>query len=113
MRCARPQSDQCTPSIGIATIHSFYQYLKTGQLPFQTPTPGRDVLAPRTGGTAPPIGGVYEQPVTKAGVPYKNAPPSRHPVEERAALPGYQKDVFGWFAHPQQEERSRYTTHGV
>ena len=58
----------------VALTSSVYQYLKTGQAPQDM----RDLVAPRTGGTQR-VGGKYG-----ADVP------------ERAAIPGYQKDVYGF-----------------
>lgn len=57
-----------------ATINAIYQYLKTGQ----PPESAEDLMSPRTGGMVPGVGG-------GATVP------------ERAILPGYDKDVFGWY----------------
>ncbi len=86
------------------TVHSVYQYLKSGEFPEQP----RDLLAPKTGGLAPPIGGEYEPRLTKKGVPYKGDTRSAaHPVLERALLPGYQKDVYGWYMHPVQEAKNK------
>ncbi len=85
------------------TVHAVYQYLKAGELPS-----GQDLAAPLTGGLAPPIGGEYEPRLTRKGVPYKGdtrAPAV--PVPERALLPGYQKDVFGWYMHPVQETKNK------
>lgn len=58
----------------IATINGIYQYIKTGK----PPQSAQDLMAPPTGGTAPGFGGHSQVP-------------------ERAILPGYQKDVFGWY----------------
>ena len=61
---------------------TIYQFLKTGEMPAGL----QDLIAPRTGGTTP------------EGMP------------ERVVLPGYMKDVFGWYEDPRQEalnKRSR------
>lgn len=50
-----------------------YQYAKTGITPWQSETPVRDLIAPRTGGQTP-----------------EGAP-------ERAILPGYEKDPLQWY----------------
>ena len=68
--------------IGVALMSSIYQYLKTGQLP----SSAADLAAGRTGGTL------------KSGRP------------ERGILPGYEKDVLGWFNDPSQEARNKLAT---
>jgi len=90
---------------GIAAVHSLYQYLKTGDLPDSV----QDLMAPMTGGMAPPLGGEYEPRLTKKGTVYKSdaGRPPALPVDERALLPGYQKDVFGWYMHPGQEASNK------
>jgi hypothetical protein len=60
----------------VAATNSIYQFLKTGELP-KSP---RDLVGPRTGGQA-----------GKSGFP------------ERAVLPGYEKDVYGWIGNPAGE----------
>jgi hypothetical protein len=62
--------------MAVATMNGIYQYLKTGKPP-QT---AQDLMAPQTSGEAPGFGG-------------------RGMVPERAILPGYQKDVFGWYTN--------------
>lgn len=57
-----------------ATINAIYQYMKTGQ----APQSAEDLMSPRTGGMVPGFGGGPTVP-------------------ERAILPGYDKDVFGWY----------------
>lgn len=100
--------------VAVATLSAAYQYLKTGEAPQGLD----DLVSPRTGGTAPPVGGEYEPPMTKpkyyrdgtvkeAARPRKGAPPARHAVPERAALPGYQKDVFGWYDDWRQEAANK------
>lgn len=79
--------------MAVATLSAAYQYLKTGKAPESVD----DLVAPRTGGQAPPVGGVYQPKLTKKGVPRKNSAPARTMVDERASLPGYQKDVYGWY----------------
>ena len=61
--------------IGIPLINSAYQYIKTGLVPTQS----LDVMFPQTGGTLP------------SGQP------------ERALLPGYQKEIVGWYNSPTKE----------
>jgi hypothetical protein len=73
--------------IVVATMNAAYQYLKTGKGPESV----EDLVAGRTGGTAPGFGG-------------------RGTVEERIALPGYQKDVFGWYNDWLQEARNKIAT---
>lgn len=60
-----------------------YQYLKTGEPPKDM----QDLLGPRTGGTDPATG----QP-------------------ERLLVPGYMKDVFGFYSHPMQEATNKMAT---
>jgi hypothetical protein len=61
-------------------MNAAYQYLMTGKAPESV----EDLLAGRTGGTSPGFGG-------------------RGEVEERVMLPGYQKDVLGWYHDWRQE----------
>lgn len=60
--------------IVVGSLNAAYQYLKTGEGPRDL----RDLVAGRTAGLAPGFGG-------------------RSQVEERVSLPGYQKDVLGWW----------------
>lgn len=62
------------------TLSAIYQAMKTGQPPESM----QDVLAPRTGGTDPATG----QP-------------------ERLMMPGYMKDVFGFYENPVQEATNK------
>ena len=66
----------------VALTSAVYQYLKTGQ----PPGDASDLMAPQTGGT------------TAYGTP------------ERAILPGYEKDVYGWFNNPSQEALDKIST---
>lgn len=75
--------------IAVATMNAFYQKLMTGKDPESVD----DLMVGRTGGTAPGFGG-------------------RGEVPERALLPGYQKDVFGWYHHPVQEATNKMSTFG-
>src|SRR6516162_4035169 len=70
-----------------AAMNSVYQKLKTGQWPQDE----HDLIAPRTGAMVPGIGG-------KGQVP------------ERIMLPGYQKDVVGWFNDWRQEAKNKIAT---
>ena len=66
-------------AITVAAMSSAYQFLKTGQPPQDV----NDLLAGRTGGT------------TAQGQP------------ERAILPGFQKDVYGWLHDPLAEAQNK------
>ena len=68
-------SSAITLGIAVALTSGVYQYLKTGKPPGSI----YDLMAPQTGGK------------TKAGQP------------ERAILPGFQKDVYGYFHDPLNE----------
>ena len=59
-----------------------YQYLKAGKNPGDL----KDLFVPQTGGT------------------------SIHGNPERAALPGYEKDVYGWLHNPTQEAVNKMAT---
>lgn len=74
--------------ITYATLNAVYQYLKTGQSPESISDVMRGGL---TGGTAPAVGG-------------------HGAVPERAMLPGYMKDVFGWYFDPVQEASNKVAT---
>jgi hypothetical protein len=73
--------------ITVAITNGLYQYAMTGKMP-ESPD---DLVAPRTGGQVPGTGG-------------------RGQVEERAQLPGYQKDVFGWYNDWRQEAGNKMST---
>ena len=64
--------------ITVAMMNSAYQYLKTGKPPESL----TDLLAPQTGGH------------TQSG-------------PERAILPGFQKDIYGWIHDPMQEAENK------
>jgi hypothetical protein len=66
--------------MAVAIVNGVYQYMMTGKGPESV----ADLMHGRTGGKVPGLGG-------------------RGQVEERADLPGYQKDVFGWATDWQQE----------
>lgn len=66
----------------VALTSAIYQYLKTGEPPQDV----TDLMAPRTGGKAE-----FNQP-------------------ERAILPGYEKDVYGWYNNPSQEAFDKLST---
>ena len=70
-----------TMPIIVALTSAAYQYLKDGSNPGDL----RDLFVPKTGGT---VGG----------------------VPERAALPGYEKDVYGWAHDPKQEGLNKLAT---
>ena len=71
--------------IVVATTNAVYQFMKTGKMP-ESP---EDLVAPRTGGTSPGFGG-------------------RGEVEERAMLPGYHRDVLGWWNDAKQEAANKF-----
>ena len=64
--------------ITVAIMNSAYQYMKTGEPPESL----TDLMAPQTGGH------------TKSG-------------PERALLPGFQKDIYGWLHDPVQEAENK------
>lgn len=71
-----------------ATLNAVYQKLKTGKDPESI----EDVMrGGMSGGTQPGVGG-------------------RGTVKERIMMPGYMKDVFGWYAHPVQEAQNKMAT---
>ncbi len=70
--------------MGVSILNSVYQYLMTGE----PPKDYKDVISPRTGGTIPKTQYRPEMP-------------------ERAILPGYIKDVFGWAIDPKQEAANK------
>lgn len=59
--------------VSMGILNTAYQYLKTGTTALDSDTPGKDLIAPRTGAT------------TKTGVP------------EPAIGPGYEKDILGYW----------------
>lgn len=65
------------------TLAALYQGLKTGKAPESI----QDLMAPRTGGTDATTG-----------------------QDERLMLPGYMKDVFGFYEHPMQELTNKIGT---
>jgi hypothetical protein len=71
-----------------ATLNAVYQYLKTGDKPNSI---GDVMRGGMTGGLVPGAGGKGEVP-------------------ERAMMPGYMKDVFGWYYHPYQELKNKVAT---
>ena len=73
--------------IVVATANAVYQKLKTGKDPESVD----DLVVGRTGGTAPGFGG-------------------RGTVPERAMMPGYQKDVLGWYHDWRQEATNKIAT---
>jgi hypothetical protein len=76
-----------------ALMGSVYQYLKTGKSAGDGTPEGmlRDLMVPKTGGHVSGVGG-------------------RGEVEERAQLPGYMRDVFGWFNDWQGEVKNKLAT---
>lgn len=83
--------------IAAGTMAAIYQYLMTGQGPQDL----SDLMAPRTGAT-----------VMGPGVPsLKPFARTQHAEdEERVMLPGYQKDVFGWYNDWQTEAINKLAT---
>ena len=73
--------------IVVGTLNAAYQYLKAGKSPESV----NDLVTGRTGGTAPGFGG-------------------RGQVDERAMMPGYQKDVLGWYHDWRQEAINKVAT---
>lgn len=73
--------------IVVGTMNALYQKLMTGKNPESVD----DLVAARTGGTAPGFG-------------------SRGEVPERAMTPGYQKDVLGWYHDWRQEAANKIAT---
>lgn len=74
--------------ITYATLNAVYQKLKTGKDPESIQDVMRGGLS---GGTQPGVGG-------------------RGTVPERTMMPGYMKDVFGWYHHPVQELTNKVAT---
>jgi hypothetical protein len=74
--------------ITYATLNAVYQKLKTGKDPESIQDVMRGGLS---GGTQPGVGG-------------------RGTVPERTMMPGYMKDVFGWYHHPVQEMANKIAT---
>lgn len=74
--------------ITYATLNAVYQKLKTGKDPESISDVMRGGLS---GGTQPGVGG-------------------RGTVPERTMMPGYMKDVFGWYHHPVQELSNKIAT---
>lgn len=66
-----------------ATIGALYQKMKTGENPKDID----DLIAPRTGGTDPATG-----------------------LPERMIMPGYMKDVFGWYKDPLELAKHKLST---
>jgi hypothetical protein len=79
--------------IGTAVVSMVYQYLKTpGWMPGQNmPQTFGDTQHPLTGGMVPGFGG-------------------RGQVPERAQLPGYMKDVYGWWSDWKTEASNKIAT---
>lgn len=65
------------------TIGALYQKMKTGENPVDMD----DLIAPRTGGTDPATG-----------------------LPERMIMPGYMKDVFGWYKDPAELAKHKLST---
>lgn len=65
------------------TIGALYQKMKTGENPIDMD----DLIAPRTGGTDPATG-----------------------LPERMIMPGYMKDVFGWWRDPAELAKHKLST---
>ena len=91
-----PKSEHYSPKaayvialpIVYGTLNAVYQKIKTGKDPESV---GDLMRGGMTGGIAPGVGG-------------------RGEVKERAMMPGYMKDVFGWYHHPVQEAKNKMAT---
>lgn len=79
--------------IQVATVNAVYQYLKTGEGPKSL----TDLVAGRTGGEQE-----MSIPSTR---PFGKSVISTAP--ERVSVPGYQKDVMGWYADALQEAKNK------
>ena len=83
--------------IAYATLNAMYQYMMTGEGPQDM----QDLIAPRTGGTAQGSAVPSLRPFGRS---------QRNEVPERAQLPGYAKDIFGWWFDPAQEAINKIAT---
>jgi hypothetical protein len=83
--------------MGIGMVSAVYQYLKTGEAPRDLD----DLVAPRTGGRAPGASVPSLKPFGRS---------QQGEVEERAMLPGYHKDVFGWYMDARGEALNKIAT---
>lgn len=72
-------------------IGNVYAYMKTGKAPKDINEMISNMEAPKTGGTAPGVGG-------------------RGQVAERTMIPGYMKDVLGWYEDPYREFTNKIST---
>lgn len=104
--------------IVVATLNAAYQYLMTGEAPESVD----DLVAGRTGGTVPGFGARTNRQIRLAnraplpeGQRQKALP--RLPndddvatVDERVSMPGYQKDVIGWYLDWRQEAANKLAT---
>jgi hypothetical protein len=79
------------------TMNAIYQYLKTGKGPESVD----DLVAARTGGDVP-------GPAVPSNKPFGRS--QRNEIPERVMLPGYQKDVFGWYDDWQKELQNKVAT---
>lgn len=71
----------------VGTMNAVYQYIKSGKSPESVD----DLVAGRSGGTQPGFAG-------------------RGTVPERVMMPGYQKDVLGWYHDWKQEAANKLAT---
>jgi hypothetical protein len=96
------------------TMNSMYQYMKTGQAPWQGDTPANDMIAGRTGGrnvNAVPPGITREQLESQYGFKPEDIKEDKRgnrkqlfvTTPERLLPPGVMKDVIGFYSHPMQE----------
>lgn len=88
--------------MAMGTINAAYQYLKTGKPPESV----EDLVGGQTGGE--------QTTVIPSTRPYQRS--TKSTVPERVQIPGYEKDVMGWYENWQQEmlnKRSKLLTMGA
>lgn len=83
--------------IGVGTMNAISQYLMTGK----GPESEIDLIAPQTGGTTQGASVPSMRPFGRS---------TAATVPERLSMPGYQKDVFGWYNDPLGTAGGKLTT---